>query len=73
MHCQLYCTHRSELFDKIVKIDQQILNLTARDQVPVLLCVSQRNNSENLNHNQFFIKYRKSTGRFDRSRFNTNQ
>ena len=72
MHCQLYFTHRSELFDKIVKIDQQILNLTARDQL-VLLYVSQRNNSENLNHNQFFIKYRKSTGHFDRSRFNANQ
>ena len=72
VHCQLYSTHRSELFDKIVKIDQQILNLTARDQL-VLLYVSQRNNSENLNHNQFFIKYRKSTGHFDRSRFNANQ
>ena len=31
LHCQLYSTHRSELFDKIVKIDQQFFNLTAKD------------------------------------------
>ena len=36
-HFQLYSTHRSELFDKIVKVDQQFLNLTAIDQVFLLL------------------------------------
>ena len=41
----------SEVFDKIVKIDQQFLNLTAKDQVLVLLYSSQRNNSENSNQN----------------------
>ena len=75
LHCQLYSTHRTELFDKIVKIDQQFLNLTAKDQVLVLSYGSQRNNSENLNQNiiNFVIKYLKSTGRFYRSIFNGNQ
>ena len=75
LHCQLYSTHRSELFDKILKIDQQFLNLTAKDQVLVLLYGSQRNNSENSNQNMinFVLKYLKSTGRFDRSIFNGNQ
>ena len=49
LHCQLYSTHRSEHFDKIVKIDQQFLNLTVKDQVLVLLYGPPRNNSENLN------------------------
>ena len=75
LHCQLYSTDRSELFDKIVKIDQQFLNVTAKDQVLVLLYGSQRNNSENSNQNiiNFVLKYLKSTGRFDRSMFNGNQ
>ena len=75
LHCHLYSTHRSELFDKIVKIDQQFLNLTAKDQELVLLYGSQRNNSENSNQNiiNFVITYLKSTGRFDRSIFNGNQ
>ena len=30
LHCQLYSTHKSELFDKIVKVDQQFLILTAK-------------------------------------------
>ena len=74
-HCQSYSTHRSELFDKILKIDQQFLNLTAKDQVLVLLYGSQRNNSENSNQNMisFVLKYLKSTVRFDRSIFNGNQ
>ena len=74
-HCQLYSTHRSKLFDKIVKIDQRLLNLTAKDQLFVLLYFSQRNNSENSNQNiiNFIIKYLKSTGRFDRLIFNGNQ
>ena len=37
LHCQLYSIHRPELFDKIVKIDQHFLNLTAKNQVLVLL------------------------------------
>ena len=75
LHCQLYSTHRSELFDKIVKINQQSLNVTAKDQVLVLLYGSQRNNSENSIQNiiNFVIKYLKSTGRFDISIFNGNQ
>ena len=36
LHCQLYSTHRSELFDKIVKVDQQFSNLTVKDPVLVL-------------------------------------
>ena len=36
-HFQLYSTHRSELFDKIVKVEQQFLNLAAKDQVLLLL------------------------------------
>ena len=74
MRCQLYFTQRSELFDKIVKVDQQFLNLTAKDQVLVLLYGSQRNNSENSNHDiiNCVIKYLKSTGGFDRPRFNGN-
>ena len=61
LHCQLYSTHRSELFDKIVKINQQSLNVTAKDQVLVLLYGSQRNNSENSIQNiiNFVIKYLK--------------
>ena len=61
LHCQLYSTHRFEIFDKIVKIDQQFLNLTAKDQVLVLLNGSQRNNSENSNQNiiNFVLKYLK--------------
>ena len=51
LHCQLYSTHRSELFDKIVKVHQQFSNLTVKDPVLVLLCGSQRNNSENSNQN----------------------
>ena len=46
--CQLYSTHRSELFDKIVKVDQPT-TLTAKDQVLALLYGPQRNNSENSN------------------------
>ena len=44
---------------KIVKVNQQFLNLTVKDQVPVLLYGSQRNNSENSNQNiiNFVIKY----------------
>ena len=75
LHYQLYSTHRSELFDKIVKVDQQFLNLIAKDQVLVLLYGSQRNNSENSNQNiiNFVIKYLKSSGGFDRSIFKGNQ
>ena len=71
-NCQLYSAYRSELFDKIVKVNQQFFNLTAKDQVFVLLCSSQRNNSENLNQNiiSFVIKYLKSTAHFDRFIFN---
>ena len=29
---QLYSTYRSKLFDKIVKVDVQFFNLTAKDQ-----------------------------------------
>ena len=47
-HFQLYSTHRSELFDKIVKVDQPT-TLTAKDQVLALLYGPQRNNSENSN------------------------
>ena len=67
---QLYSTHGSELFDKIVKVDQKILNLTTKVQVLVLLYGSQRNNSENSNQNliNLVIKYLQSTG-FDRSIF----
>ena len=56
----------------IVKVDQRFLNLTAKDEVLVLLYGSQGNNSEYSNQNiiNFVIK---STGRFDRSIFNGNQ
>ena len=30
LHCQLYSTHKSELFDKIVKVDHQFLILNAK-------------------------------------------
>ena len=75
LHCQLYSTHGYQLFDKIVKIDQQFWNLTAKDQVLVFLYVSQRNNSENSNQNiiNFVLKYLKSPGCFDTSIFNGNQ
>ena len=68
LYSQLYSTHGSELFNKIMKVDQQFFNLTAKDQVLVLLYGSQRNNSENSNQSiiNFVIKYLKSTGRFDR-------
>ena len=58
-----------------MKVDQQFLNLTAKDQVLVLLYGSQRNDSENSNQNtiNFVIKYLKSTGRFDRLIFNKSQ
>ena len=49
LHCQLYSNNRSELFDKIMKVDQQFLNMIVKDQVLVLLYGSGRNNSENLN------------------------
>ena len=66
LNCQLYSTHRSELFDKIVKIGLNFLNLTAKDQVIALLCGSQGNNFENSNQNiiNFAINYLKSTGRY---------
>ena len=70
LHCQLYQTHRPKFFVKsFVKVHQQLLNLTAKGQLLVLLHSSQRNNSENSNQNilNFVIKYLKSTGRFDRS------
>ena len=51
LHCQLYSTHRTELFDKIVEIGLHFLNLTAKDQVIALLCGSQGNNFENSNQN----------------------
>ena len=72
LNCQLYSTYKSELFDNIVNVVQQLFNLTAKDQVFVLLYSSQRNNSENLNQNiiSFVIKYLKSTARFDRFMFN---
>ena len=75
LHYQLCFTHRSELFDKIVKVDQQTLNLNAKDEVHVLFYGSQRNNSENSNQNiiNFVIKYLQTTGRFDKSIFNRNQ
>ena len=58
-----------------MKGGQQFLNLTAKDQVLVLLYGSQINNSENSNQNtiNFVTKYLKSAGRFDRSIFNGNQ
>ena len=49
LHCQLYSNNRSELFDKIIKVDQQFLNIIAKDQVLVLLYGLGGNNSENLN------------------------
>ena len=58
-----------------MKVDEQFLNLTAKDQALALLYSLQRNNSENLNQNiiSFVIKHFKSTGRFDRLIFNGNQ
>ena len=58
-----------------MKVDQQFLNLAAKDQVLVLLYGSQRNDSENSNQNiiNFVIKYLKSTGLFDRLIFNKSQ
>ena len=58
LHFQLYSTHRSEIFDKTMTVDQQFLNLTAKDQVLLLLYGSERNNSENSNQNiiNFVIK-----------------
>ena len=47
LHCQLYFTYRSEIFDKIVQVDPRFLNLIAKDQVLVLLYGSQRNNFAN--------------------------
>ena len=58
-----------------MKGGQQFLNLTAKDQVLVLLYGSQINNSENSNQNtiNFVTKYLKLAGLFDRSIFNGNQ
>ena len=58
-----------------MKVDQQTLNLNAKDEVHVLFYGSQRNNSENSNQNiiNFVIKYLQTTGRFDKSIFNRNQ
>ena len=39
------------IIHEIVKVNQQFLKLTAKDQVLVLLYGSQRNNFENLNQN----------------------
>ena len=47
--CQFYSPQRLELFENLEKVDAQFLSLSAKNQVLILLYVSQANNSESLN------------------------
>ena len=47
--CQFYSPQRLELFENLEKVDAKFLSLSAKNQVLILLYVSQTNNSESLN------------------------
>ena len=63
--CQFYSTQRLELVENLEEVEP---NLTAKNQVLILLYVSQTNNSESLNHEilKNVISYLKATTHFDR-------
>jgi len=68
LQCHRYSSQRKELFEKLEKLDPNILSLSKKDQVNVLLYGLQNDNSKSLNQDiiKHVVNYIKATGRFEK-------
>ena len=67
LRCHFYSTQRSELFEKLKKVDSNFFNLSKKDRVNTLFYGSQANDSKCANQEilKFVIAYIKPTTCFD--------